>query len=142
MFTFKQFLVEAGISFPGTSSYGYWVTETGKFIPVEPYGHMYAAAPVFFPLKNPNNLDDTVVYNKAFSKGWIRIVHTSRHPEEVNVSFEQQHVSQKALRTILFAVVKERNYHNNFALFVNDGNKESRADAHTAPALLRKYVKE
>ena len=70
--TFKQFLLEYEFRIPPTT-YGYWITDDGEFIPVDYQAHGAMLYSLNRTMKNdPNLYIDR--YDRAFDSGWVRVI--------------------------------------------------------------------
>jgi len=105
LLTFKQFLEEQ-VYFPGTSDYGYWITNSGEIIPVPYLDHNKIAAEHF------NIRRGQASYMHAYHNGWIRVVHEKKKfPGMVDLQFNPLYVSPQAIRTAYHAIRDVMKYH-------------------------------
>jgi len=118
MMTFKQFLVESVVKFPGTSSYGYWIDNRGNFISVVYQGHDVVA------MKRFNSTVGWEANMFAYQNGWIRVIYATNRPNEFDVQFEKPFVAREAIRALFFAVKNEIDTMTNpdaASIYIDDG---------------------
>lgn len=86
---------------PGTY-YGYWITHTGEYLPVDDEAHHWTALDWFEQNPHEGNVRELGVFETAYKKGWIRIIDNGDPDEHVHVSIlNPADVSPVAARAIL-----------------------------------------